>query len=72
MATILSRYYGVDELKLRKAHVTWDGRWYSVDLYHRDELIERRPLKGHAEGYAEDAAENYVMGYGEFAKRKIE
>tara|TARA_R110001583_G_scaffold14066_5_gene59361 strand:- start:567 stop:689 length:123 start_codon:yes stop_codon:yes gene_type:complete len=35
-------------------------------MYHRDELVERRPLKGHAEGYAEDAAENYVMGIGEF------
>lgn len=66
MAVVLSRYFGTDRYALRRAHVTWDGRWYSVDMYHRDELVERRPLKGHAEGYAEDAAENYVMGIGEF------
>ena len=67
MAVILSRYFGTDRFADLEAHVTWDGRWYSVDMYHRGDLIERRPLRGRSEGDASDVAEDFVKDYYEFS-----
>jgi hypothetical protein len=39
-----------------------DDRGYYVELYKGEELIEVRTLYDHSEIYAENAAENYVIG----------
>ena len=35
---------------------------FYVDMYKKDKLVESRPLYQHSLMYAEDCAENYVMG----------
>ncbi len=62
MPGILSEYYGQDQYKGRTSQVVWDGRKYLVRLFQDGNLIEERNLQGHNERYAEDCAENYVMG----------
>ena len=75
--TILHEYYGDDEHDNRKAVVirkedstyydtthhrkhTYDT--YSVIMIKDGKIIEERLLKGHSEEYAENCAENFVMG----------
>ena len=62
MPGILSEYYGQDEYEGRTSQVVWDGRKYLVRLFQDGKQIEERNLQGHNERYAEDCAENYVMG----------
>ena len=38
-----------------------DGHW-GCRLYNNNEVVKTEFYKGHSESYAEDAAENYVMG----------
>jgi len=59
---INSEFFGTDEYKSRYAKVIWESHYYSVKMYENDSLVERRRLKGHSERYAEDCAENWVLG----------
>jgi len=58
----LSTYWGDDEYEDRKANVMRDDKGFYVELYKGEELIEVRTLYDHSEVYAENAAENYVIG----------
>ena len=64
----LSTYLGSDEYSDRIAKVLWDaeGQRFYVDM-KMEGLTELRNLGQHSESYAEDCAENFVMGYGEFS-----
>ena len=59
----LSTYWGDEEFADRRAMVLKNDQGFYVELYKSDELIETRPLYDHSERYAEDCAENFVMGY---------
>ena len=63
----LSTYHGSDEYSDRIAKVLWDidKKEYFVDM-KMEGRSELRGMKIHSERYAEDCAENFVMGYGEF------
>ena len=65
----MSTFIGSEEYSDRTAKVLWDddNQLYYVDMKMdgRDEL---RPLPNHSVSYAEDCAENFVMGFGEFGK----
>jgi hypothetical protein len=41
---------------------------FIIDLYEGDELVISRMISERTERYVEDCVENWVMGYGEFAK----
>ena len=58
----LSTYWGDDQYKNRMAHVMKDEQGYYIEMYDNEVLIETRPLYEHSEIYAENAAENFVMG----------
>ena len=63
----LSTYMGSDEYSDRTAKVLYDNqkKEFYVDM-RMDGRSEIRGMKYHNERYAEDCAENFVMGYGEF------
>ena len=65
----LSTYYGSDEYSDRIAKVFWDmnKKEYFVDM-KMNGRSELRGMRIHSEQYAEDCAENFVMGYGEFGR----
>ena len=65
----LSTYHGSDEYSDRVAKVLWDTnkKEYFVDM-QMEGRSELRGMKIHSERYAEDCAENFVMGYGEFGR----
>ena len=65
----VSIYYGSDEHQDRVAKVLWDDerKEYFVDM-KKDGFSAIRGMKIHSERYAEDCAENFVMGYGEFGR----
>ena len=65
----LSTYIGSEEYDDRIAKVLWDNekKEYYVDMY-KEGFSELRGMKIHSERYAEDCAENFVMGYGEFGR----
>ena len=65
----LSTYLGSDEYSDRTAKVLWDAdkKEYYVDM-QMDGRSKLRGMKIHSEQYAEDCAENFVMGYGEFSQ----
>lgn len=56
-------FYGTNQYKNRKAHVfiEEDGS-YTVTMISDSTIIEDRNIKGHSEQYAEDCAENWVLG----------
>lgn len=58
MSELISEYIQ-DE---RKATVLKDGDGYIVKMYQGELLKETRPIMGHTESYAEEAAENWVVG----------
>jgi hypothetical protein len=58
----LSTYWGDDQYKNRMANVMKNELGFYVDLYENKKLIETRTLYEHSEIYAENAAENFVMG----------
>ena len=69
----LSEYFGSEEYSDRTAKVLWDDKkkMYYVDMQMdgRSELrgiTIHRGITTHSERYAEDCAENFVMGYGDF------
>ena len=63
----LSSYHGSEEYSDRTAKVLWDTdkKEYFVDM-KKDGFSAIRGMNIHSERYAEDCAENFVMGYGEF------
>ena len=65
----LSTYIGSDQYDDRIAKVLWDDKKkeYYVDMY-KEGVCELRSMARHRESYAEDCAENFVMGYGEFSR----
>jgi hypothetical protein len=46
--------------KTAKVYLTNEG--WEVDYYEGKTLLKSEPLHDHSESYAEDAADNYVMG----------
>ena len=65
----VSEYFGSEKYSDRTAKVLWDAtkKEYFVDM-KRDGYSELRSMSNHSERYAEDCAENFVMGYGEFRR----
>ena len=65
----LSTYIGSDQYDDRIAKVLWDDKKkeYFVDMT-MEGRSEIRGMKIHSARYAEDCAENFVMGYGEFRR----
>ena len=65
----LSEYFGSDKYSDRTAKVLWDDtkKEYFVDM-QKSGYSELRSMSRHSERYAEDCAENFVMGYGEFRR----
>jgi len=57
MSELLSEFMQGD----RKASVFKDGDGYTVKMYEGELLREARPIIGHTEDYAEEAAENWVL-----------
>jgi len=65
MRVELSTFWGDprnDEYVNRKAIVCKDDNGFLVEFYEDDELVEPRYLYEHSEIYAENAAENWVIG----------
>jgi|TARA_B110000977_G_C10593312_1_gene305220 hypothetical protein len=65
----LSTYNGCDDYDDRNAKVLWclNTKTYFVEMTEND-FSEVRGMDIHNESYAEDCAENFVMGFGEFGK----
>ncbi len=59
---IVSTYFGDGDCEGRVAQVCKDEHGFYVDLYYQNNHVEKRTLYNHSERYAEDCAENYVMG----------
>lgn len=59
---VLSEYYGHKATANRKAVIVKDNQGLVVELYDFGRMVERRPVYKHNKHYAEDAAENYVLG----------
>lgn len=65
---LVSKFFGSDEHKNREAHVHADNDGiYIVEFWKNFELVETRKMNPdgipRSLRYAEDAAENWVMGY---------
>jgi hypothetical protein len=58
----ISTYWGDNEYSNRMANVMKNEKGFYVDMYKNEKLVESRPLYEHSEIYAENAAENFVMG----------
>ena len=65
----LSAYYGSEQYDGRKATVLWDDvmKEYYIDM-RKEGFSKMQSMSRHSEQYAEDCAENFVMGYGEFGR----
>lgn len=62
--SLISTYWSDD--KSKRAEIHKDDSGLSVYLYNYDSLLEVRNLNNFSIHYAEDCAENFVMGYGSF------
>lgn len=62
MVKQLSTYWGDDKYSNRRAEVCRDDKGFFVQFFKDDQFIEFRTLYDHSERYAEDAAENWVIG----------
>ena len=60
--TIYHEYYGDNAYEKRTAVVFRKNDSYGVVMIDDGKIIEERLLKGHSEEYAEDCAENFVVG----------
>lgn len=58
----ISTHYGTHQYAGRKAHVVKEGDKYVVIMIQDAAIIEEREITGHTQQYAEDAAENWVLG----------
>lgn len=58
----ISTHYGTHKHAGRKAHVIREGDKYVVIMIQDTAVIEEREITGHTQQYAEDTAENWVLG----------
>ena len=65
--TLISTYWSDD--KTKRAEIHKDDEGLSVRLYDHESLQNVRNLNNFSIHYAEDCAENFVMGYGSFADK---
>lgn len=59
---ILSEYHGHEATAGRSATVIKEKGGLAVELYEFEHMVEKRPVHNHSEAYAENCAENYVLG----------
>ena len=59
-STEMQTYFSDDKIKVAKVYEAYEG-WF-VEFYKNNKLVERRDLFEHSEEYAENAAENWVLG----------
>ena len=59
-STLKHTFLSEDGSKTSKVFEAYEG--YFVEFYAEDDLVERREMFEHNEQYAEDAAENWVLG----------
>ena len=59
---LLHQFYGTDKYSNRKAVVFKDDIGFLVYLIQDSAIIEERTISEHSEQYAEDCAENWVLG----------
>jgi hypothetical protein len=55
-------FWGQGEYENRKAIVLKSSEGFYVEFYKGENIVERRTVYEHSERYAEDTAENFVMG----------
>lgn len=60
MEEVLSAYFSDDGK--REAHVRKEAHGFYVDLLIDGVVVEKRTLYKHSETYAENCAENFVLG----------
>jgi len=65
--SLVSTYWSDD--KSKRAEIHKDDSGLSVHLYNHDSLQEVRNLNNFSIHYAEDCAENFVMGHGSFGNK---
>jgi hypothetical protein len=58
----ISTHYGTHKHAGRKAHVIKEHDKYVVIMIQDAAIVEEREITGHTQQYAEDAAENWVLG----------
>lgn len=58
----LSRFYSADKSKMAVVSSINGGTSYVIDLYENDILVDYMTIVGKSAHYADDAAENYVLG----------
>ena len=58
----LHTFWGTDKYSDRKAYVFEEPTGFSVVMIKGETVIEDRLIEGHSERYAEDCAENCVLG----------
>tara|TARA_Y100000361_G_C11157316_1_gene344963 strand:+ start:1767 stop:2024 length:258 start_codon:yes stop_codon:yes gene_type:complete len=56
------RFHGTDKYSNRDAVVLRDNQGFWVCLILNGLMVEKRDLTSHSEQYAEDCAENWVLG----------
>ena len=59
---LLHQFYGTDKYSNRKSVVFKIDTGFLVYMIQDSAIIEERTLEGHSEQYAEDCAENWVLG----------
>lgn len=57
-----SWFYGECDYKERSAQLLKDGSEYVIKFYDHGSLVRERVIASHSERYAEDTAENWVIG----------
>jgi len=60
--TELHTFWGDSQYSDRKSHVFKELTGYSVLMIKGETVVEDRLIEGHSEQYAEDCAENWVLG----------
>jgi hypothetical protein len=61
-AIVVSTFYGTKSFKDRSSEVLRDNRGFFVRLYSHESCVGERHLFEHSEVYAENTAENWVLG----------
>ena len=59
-STLKHTFLSEDGSKTAKVFEAYEGHF--VEFYAGDDLVERREMYEHSEEYAENAAENWVLG----------
>ena len=70
----ISTYYGKKpgDYAGRRADVCKDDYHYYVRFYRKDKLLWTEIFSGKSEAWAEDVAENYVLGVGSFSTSEMD